>query len=552
MPQIPQYGGPQVQDEALRPVFQNTPDVSSGAQAVARGMQQLAAGIDTKLERDAETEANRIDTEITAKWLDWDSEARRKFQGQNVDQYAVEARDWWKRTAGEYGTSVNPRVRERIGTVLGRKQNQALGSVLGHVNAEKDRFADQQAEASAQASIEFGIDTGDMAGARQRVRQITAEQAARKGWTTEQVDAENQRRLGTLHLAYIDRVAQEDAEKARTYYEQNKAEIPGQTQARVEKVLKGEGDNQFATQFAAQNATLPLADQIKAAGEIKDPERREKTLLQVKNQHGMVKAAQQEAQQAAADEVWTQYVDKGRKVPERLRSAMGESNLRELMNWEQARAARLAAGAKAPRTDMPTYIDLREKLAAGEPVNLRAYTEKVSPADMEKLLDIQTASRKPGERDGLLTTHERVKKATFDLYGPNADKAKPAEVYALQTEIDKRIRAQSNALGRKLKPDEEQAAVDSVVLDKVYVSGSWFGADEKPVALLTPAEQKNAYVLVQGKRIAVSSVPSSDRQQIIRALRQTGAPATEQAIVELYLRGQQQKPATANPNDTPR
>lgn len=550
MPQIPTYGGPQVQQEALRPVYQNTPDVSSGAQAVARGLQQLGQGIETKLDRDAETEANRIDTEITAKWLDWDSEARRKYQGQNVDQYEVEARDWWKKTAGEYGASTNPRVRERIGPTLGRKQNQALGSVLGHVNAERDRFADQQAEAAAQTSIEFGIDTGDMAAARARVRQITADQAARKGWTTEQLDAENQRRLGTLHLAYIDRVAQENAQEARKYYEQNKAEIPGQVQNRVEKVLKGEGDNQFATQFAAQNATLPLAEQIAKAGEIKDPERREKTLLQIKNQHALVKAAQAEREAAASDEAW-QLVGQGKRVPERTLQSMNGKERVQLQDYLRDRATRLAAGGAAPKTDMQTYIDLREKLAVGEAVNLRAFTEKISPSDMEKLLDIQTAARKPGERDALLTTQERVKKAAFDLYGENADKKKPAEVYALQTEIDKRIRAQSNALGRKLKPDEEQAAVDSVVMDRVYVS-EWGTDPQKPVTTLTPDEQKNAYVLVQGKRIAVSSVPARDRQQIIRALRETGAPATEQAIVELYLRGQQQKPATTNPNDTPR
>lgn len=527
MPQIPTYGGPQVQKDALRPVYQNTPDVSSGLQAVARGMQQLGQGIETKLDRDAETEANRIDTEITAKWLEWDSEARRKYQGQNVGQYEVEARDWWKKTAGEYGNTTNPRVRERIGLALGRKQNQALGSVLGHVNAEKDRFADQQAEAAAQTSIEFGIDTGDMAGARQRVRQITAEQAARKGWTTEQVDVENQRRLGTMHLAYIDRVAQEDAEKARAYYEQNKAEIPGRTQAQVEKVLKGEGDNQFATQFAAQNATLPLAEQIAKAGEIKDPERREKTLLQIKNQQALVKVAQAEREAAASDEAW-QLVGQGKRVPERTLQTMNGRERVQLQDYLRQRAEHAATKGNAPvKTDPVAHAALWE-MATRDPEafkkeRLPAYAMKLAQGDLEQLFKMQQGMLNPKGEGDIVKWNNKVT-ARLELLGASTGKSTEVKRGQFRTAAQKEFEAYQRANGRAPSPEDEDK-----ILNRLSLPGEsgWFSDGEAD----TYAES-----VATGKKF-VPKISREERAAIRNTFKSRGVEnPTDEQIAEVFKR----------------
>jgi hypothetical protein len=105
------------------------------------------------------------------------------------------------------------------------------------------------------------------------------------------------------------------------------------------------------------------------------------------------------------------------------------------------------------------------------------------------------------------------------------------------------VRLASTAKGGKdLTADEKQAVVDRVVMDKVYVD-EWGTDPQKPIALLTPDEMKKAYVNVNGKNVPVSSVPATDRRQIIKALQTTGQQPTEQAIVEMYLAGKQKGPA---------
>ncbi len=180
MPRVPLYDGPQVRSNALQPAQQQQIDVSSGMRAAAGALGQVADLGDKVIRRDAEIEANRIDGEITAGWLQWDAENRRKYQGQNVEQYAADAQKWWEDARKTYGANLTPMVQSAIGTTLGRKRAQALAGVAQHIGAEKERFADDAGEKAAATAIEFAVDTGDTVGAASQVRKIVAERGARK------------------------------------------------------------------------------------------------------------------------------------------------------------------------------------------------------------------------------------------------------------------------------------------------------------------------------------------------------------------------------------
>jgi hypothetical protein len=161
---------------------------------------------------------------------------------------------------------------------------------------------------------------------------------------------------------------------------------------------------------------------------------------------------------------------------------------------------------------------------------------------METLLDIQTTASKGGvKQDSMLTDEGRINNA---LLGLGIDKKKNDQqanaAKAIVDEIDRRVRSASAAKGGKdLTADEKQGIVDRVVMDKVYVDSWGPDGDPKPLVILTEAERDKAYVNVNGKNVPVSSVPRTDRQQIIRALQATGQQPTEQAIVEMYLAGKQ-------------
>lgn len=538
MPQVPVYGDRQVRTQALQPVVQQTIDVSAGARALAQGLGAVADVADRVDLRDAQAKAFDAEAKITSEWLKWDSQARQKYRGQNVDQYGPAAEAWWKSAAETYGKDLDPRAKALASRSLSAKQLQAINSVGTFVNTEKERHADETYAADVATTIQFGVTSGDVASTAQQIRDKAAVVGARKGWTTEQVQAEVGKNLSAMHLAQITKLAESDATAAQAYYDANKAEVNFAQQARVEQVLKGEMDNQFATQKAAELAGKPLSEQLSEASKITDPARREKTLTQIRNNHALVKQAEQERENAAADQAW-QMFSQGKKIPEAVLASMAGRERAQLQEAQRARAERAAAGTPV-KTDMAAYIDVRERLARGEKVDLRGYTEKIAPAQMEQLLDIQSnVGKGSGKQDAIITDEGRINNA---LVGLGIDKKKDPETAArLTMEIDRQVRLASAAKGNKeLSADEKQAVVDRVVMDKVYVD-EWGTDPQKATVLLTEAEQGKAYVKVNGKNVKVSSVPSLDRRQIIQALKATGQVPTEQAIVEMYLTAQKQK-----------
>ena len=540
MPQVPVYGDRQVRTQALQPVMQQTPDVSSGARAIAQGLGQVAEVADRTDLRDAQAKASDAEARITSDWLKWDSENRNKYRGANADGYAPAAEEWWKSAAETASTQLDPRAKTLASRSLVAKQTQALGNVRTFTLAEKERHADETYAADVNTTIQFGVTSGDVASTAVQIRDKAALLGARKGWTTEQVQAEAGKNLSSMHLAQISKLAEVNATAAQAYYDANKAEVAFQNQARVEQVLKGELDNQFATQTAAAMANKPLSEQLAEAAKIADPQRREKTLTQVRNNYALVKQAEQEQEARFSDQAW-QMFSRGQKIPESILSGMNGRERAQLQEAGHARAKRQAEGTPV-KTDMNTYIDVREKLARGEKVDLRAYTEKIGKGEMEQLLDIQTSASKGGvKQDSMLTDEARINAA---IVGLGIDKKKnPEAAVSLTNEIDRRVRSASAAKGGKdLTADEKQSIVDRVVLDKVYVD-EWGTDPQKPLALVTPEEMSKAYVRVNGKNVPVSSVPARDRRQIVQALQATGQQPTEQAIVEMFLAGKQKGPA---------
>lgn len=529
MPTVPTYDGPQLRTQALRPVYQDTPDVSSGLVAAGRALGNVGEAIDQRMQRDAEIEANDIDNKITAGWLEWNAKNRNNYQGEKVGEYEVKAQEWWDKAKETYAASASPLAQRKIGIDLGRKRNQAMASVLGHIENEKNRFADEQAESSAQSTIEFGVDTGDVAGAAARVRQIVAEKGARKGWTTEMVQADQQRLLGTMHLLQITRMAEGDgtnmgdAAKARAYYEANKGEIPAQVQNRVEQVLKGEADNQFADQFAASVATKPFDEQLAEASKITDQQRKQKTLLAIKNNQAMVAEAQRQRESRAADEAW-QLVGQRRKVPERVLAQMDGKSRVELQDYLTKRAEHAATG-KAVKTDPMVLAKLLD-LQASNPQQFakefraEAYAFQLSGTDLEQLSKARAALLNPKPEKDLVSFNNKVT-ARVEMMGATGERhAEKRGQFRMAAQ--KEFEAYFAANGKAPGPKEEDA-----ILDRLQIPGkTWFGGDSE-----TYAES-----VATGKSF-VPKISSSDRSMVIQALQAEGVknPTDEQIMARFKL-----------------
>lgn len=542
MPQVPVYGD-QVRTEALRPVMQRTPDISSGPRALAKGMADVGEAIDRIDLRNSQIKASETEAKITSEWLKWDAENRNKFRGANVDGYAPAAEEWWKKAAETAGQELSPRAKMLASQSLRSKQVQAMGNVLTFSGAEKERHADETYAADVNTTIQFGVTSGDVAGTAQQIREKAAVVGARKGWTTEQVQAEAGKNLSQMHLAQITKMASTDATAAQAYYDANKAEVAFGQQARVEEVLKGEGDNQFATQTAASLADRPLSEQLAEAAKITDPQRRDKTITQIKNNHALVKAAEQEAQGRASDQAWQMFAQ-GRKIPETILSQMDGKDRVQLQESQRTRAERLADG-RPVKTNFNAWYEVNAKIARGESVNLAAYQEKISTSDLQALAKTQQSTTKPGGQEGYFTKQQRVEGAFTELTG-KAPKDAAARAYTFSKAIDNRMLAESTAKKRDLTSAEEAAVIDSVVRDSVYVKGFW-GNEQMPAALVDADDQASAYVVVPvvdangQQKMGRNNTPLTKRQPLaeipawFRARAQKSGAKTEQQIAEDYV-----------------
>jgi hypothetical protein len=483
MPQVPIYNGTQVRRSGLQPVFQNTPDVSSGLQNVARAIGTVGEVYDRRLQRDAETEANRIDTEVTAGWLQWDAENRRKYQGQNVDEYQAKAQEWWAK-AQEAHAGASPEVAQRIGSALGRKRAQALGSVYAHVNGEKERTADTMYDNAQKADAQYAVTTGDTVGMAANIRDRAAAYAARKGLGTDDLEVEVTQRLATMHLSVIEALAASNPQKAQAYYNEAKKrnEIPATAQARVEQVLQGEAENQQAKTLAAKNAGKPLAEQL-AAGADLPPKVREKYQIEVRNNHAMVKAAQQEREAEASDEAW-QMVGKGRRVPETVLMRMNGRERVQLQEHLAAKAKQGAEGTKV-KTNWDTYERVSAAIAAGENVRVAAYGHLIAPSEMEKLVDLKNKRANPAKAPEVASAEQQMNAFTSSLGIKYEDQGKFRA--AAYDEFNAFLRE------KKREPNFEERATIMAELNKEIVTNpGWLWDTKDPAYKADPGARHKA------------------------------------------------------------
>ena len=470
MPQVPIYNGPQVREQATQGGYQQEVDVTKGQRALAGALNNVAEVADRVVQREVETQANTADAEISAGWLKWDAQNRKNYQGAKAGEYTAAAEQWWADTAKGYADKLDPFAKRSVTQTLARRQVASLGAVTQYVEVEKEKHADSTAAANIDTTIQFGVSSGDVVGASERVRTLSAQVGQRKGWTTEQVQAETLKNLSALHIAQISKLVElpGGAKAADDYYQKNKAEVGFAQQPKVEQVLKAEVDNQFATQTAAEVAALPLKDQLATAAKIEDPARREKTIAQIRNNYALVKEAEAEQEKQFSDTAW-QLVGQGKRVPEAILASMDGKERVQLQEHLRAKAER---GSAAPKTDPKDHARLVDMML-NDPEAFkkeRIAAAKLSPTDLEQFATKQQALRTGSDKQDTVLTDAQV--INGELLKAGIDpKKKPELAYSVSSEIDRRVRAESSAKGGKmLTGDEKKRVVDSVLMDKVYVS----------------------------------------------------------------------------------
>ena len=488
MPVVPTYE-PRVREQALEGGFQRAPDAGRDLMQAGEAMMRVADVVDRIDLRDAQAKAFDAEAKITSEWLQWDGQARQKYRGQNVDGYAQAAEEWWKKAAETYGKDLDPRARALVNKSLTEKRLQAINSVGTFVNAEKERHADEAYAADILTTIQFGVTTGDVAGVARQIREKAAVLGARKGWTTEQVQAEALKNLSNLHLAQVTKLVESDdpnaVQAAQAYYDANKAEIKFEYQPRIEQVIKGEADNKFASQFAASVANKPLGEQLAEAAKINDPARREKTLTQIHNNYALVKQEREEREAAAANQAW-QLFAQGKRIPEAILAQMPGRERAQLQETMRARAERLAAGrsVKTNPVRLAELLDMaRDNPEEFKRQRLAALTEQIGLSDLEQLARLQREMLSPDKEQGAITTLQAI-----SIYTRDMDKSTAA---LFQSEA-------LNAIDRfqieKKRPptiEERRKILDDLVVEGTIERRFWFDTTKRRFEM-TPEERARA------------------------------------------------------------
>lgn len=522
MPQVPIYNGPQVREQATQGGYQQEVDVTKGQRALAKTLDGVADVADRAVQREVETQANAADLDISSGWLKWDAENRKNYQGAKAGEYTAAAEKWWQDTAKTYSDKLDPFSKRAITQTLQRRQAASLNGVTTYVEGEKERHADQTAAANIDTTIQFGVTSGDLAGAAERVRELSAQTAARKGWTTEQLQAETLKNLSSMHIAQIAKLTEQPggAEAAEKYYQTNKAEVGFAQQPRIEQVIKAEVDNQFATQFAAQQASKPLSEQLAAAGEIKDPAKREKALQQVKLNHAMVKEAEAAQQRQFSDTAW-QLVGQGKRVPEAILAGMDGRERVQLQDHLRARAERLASGTTVktnPAELAKVYDMMRDDPEGFKKLRMQTLTNAFAPNDIEQVARLQRDMLKPDREKDVATTSQLLSTYTGG-WKPEKRATFEAVAYDELNRLEKEK-------GRPANYEEKKKTLDRLMMDGEVLSGSWYLNDPDKKLYETKPEERARFA---------PTISSTDRDLVKSALQSEGVTnPTDAQITERF------------------
>lgn len=562
VPALPQYQGPQVREEALQGGFQDTGAMTAPSRqlaALGRSVMQASDVVDAYDLRNAQDEAFKMETKIKADWLQTDTQLRQKYRGSNVDGYQEEVDKWWNEAPGKYGNGVSERAKSIANRSLANSKLTAGASALRYYEGEKEKSVAESFQAAKILDRQLAITDGSegaVVAAAQTIARRNVEFGATRGWSTEQVQAENLRDMTALHTEFLGSISDKNPQAAKAYFDKFKDQIDSSRHARITTLIDGEIENHTAAATARELVALPVEEAVKRITEIKDPELQRKTELSWKQLHGLKLAAQVEQEKAFSDKAW-QLVSSGQRVPEGILAGMDGRERVQLQDYlmKQAehrvdraytlqRRAQIIANAKdgggggggggsrgrggTTKTDRDVHAGLWKTMVDDpetfKTLPLEAYRYQLSTADFEQLMTKQQALRKPGKTkdDTDAEVNRQIKGLTAQVKIKGDDEA------IFHAQADAAFSEYEATHGKKPPREERQKILDRLLMQSP--DSPWIPnliEDRKRFYQRTPAERQE---------FVEKTVPKQDREEIAVALQRQGVPVTPDNVLDLYQR----------------
>jgi len=458
--------------------------------------------------------------------LEFEQQAKSR-RGWQADGLGKDTAAFWDKAASDTMAGLeNDAQRRAMAGIIAKKRVASLERMGNHQQDQLDKAMLDSLNASVANDIDHAAaNASDPAETASAISDITRKSnaiAAARGWDSQQLEAYRAQQHTAAHKAVIGSLLQQDAVKAKIYYEANKDQIAGSERAAIEKNIETAsrlGRAQEASdKIAAQGGTL--TEQLDKARQIEDPEERKMTTELVRNRAAQTVAAVKADQSQAFDDTAKILAGGGD------REAIPAATWNRLSGADQLKVEKILSDrAKQvlkpdPARSLQTYFALRDA-ALQDPEgfrqeNLDMYIGVVDPT---KLTELKKLQEKPDEITTVRTRTGIVSAAAgsiglnpkkLDAKGDDGD-----EVRAFYGRVDEEIASQESITGRRVTNTDVQNIVDRLTI-QVIREGKWFGR-EKPAA-----------------QLEIEGVPANMVDDLAKAVRDAGQPVTDANIKALY------------------
>ena len=279
MATVPTYDGPQVREQPQQGGYQDANQYMGAArnmQDLGKGLDAIGAITDRIAQRDAQRTAYEAQSNIQAKFLDYQQQYEKQRQGGNAKGLTNDVDTWWSDASKNLGATLDPLSRSIVNRALGQSRLQAIAAAGHFENANLEKATDTAWTSAKTTTISAaaaapnvmvpgppgaeGIPTEVTAAeaAISTLRKMNAEYAVHKGVDASVLSAlnlEDSTKLNTQVLQSLMLSGLPDAAaQAKAYYEKNKDSINGTLHAEIELKLRTTGLASQAQTFGAELA----------------------------------------------------------------------------------------------------------------------------------------------------------------------------------------------------------------------------------------------------------------------------------------------------------
>lgn len=521
-----------------------------------------------------------------AAYIAYEADLRANRQGSNAKGAAADTAAWWKDRISKNMEGMNSEQQRLYAKRISDVQFQSIHSV-SQFEAHQTEIAHDQSWAADKANtINLAAATptpGIVATQVAELKRFNSYQAARKGWDAQVLQAENGKDITQLHQQAIQTLAANDPAAAAEYFKVHELEIDGSKRAEIGEFAKKataakvggdaaqaewaangpKGDNdasnvdemaqnirkQFKNDTFARDAALAQLHQIDAERDKAIKARDSKRTADVNTMllAGKPLAAVMQTPAWAQLDGTEQQKIKEHQVDRALvaenRAFVREG--RDLQRDQRKQAELLRAGYDTMlRVSNPDVLIAMDR---NDVINLRT---KIGDEATRHLVEKWDAFTK----NGTLLSEAKLDNDQFNSFAVKAgldpnSKSDTDKKLIVETRdrVERLIGSEQQNKKRPLTRDEKDKILQQQI-DNTVIQHNTFSFDKsKPAITLPTKEQADAYVLVNGDKVKLSSIPADWRAQMATALRKANIPVTEQTIAERWVTKQQR----AKPDTTP-